>query len=84
MRHTYMTKGVCARSIEFDLDGDVVTNVFVNGGCNGNGKGIAKLAEGMTVAEINTRLAGISCGMRPTSCPDQLAKAVLLAKEGKI
>ncbi len=84
MRYTYKTKGVCARTIEFDLTGDIVTNVQVNGGCNGNGKGVAKLVEGLTVSEITTRLSGITCGLRPTSCPDQLAKAVLSAKEGRL
>lgn len=84
MRYTYKTRGVCARTIEFDLVNDIVTNIVFNGGCNGNGKGVASLAEGMTTAEITNRLTGIKCGMRPTSCPDQLTKAVNAAKRGEI
>ena len=76
MHYDYMTKGTCSQVISLDIDGDVVTNVKFLGGCNGNLKAIPILVEGMTVDEIESRLKGITCGHRPTSCPDQLAKAV--------
>ena len=77
MRHyDYKTKGTCSQMISLDLDGDVVRNVQFVGGCNGNLQGIGKLVEGMTVSEVEEKLTGIRCGMKPTSCPDQLAKAV--------
>lgn len=79
MRYEYRTRGVCSQMIVFDLDGDVVSNMEVIGGCNGNLKGICSLVEGMTVEQIHERLAGIRCGMKPTSCPDQIAQAVRLA-----
>lgn len=74
--YTYKTKGVCSQAIQFDLDGDKVTNVNFLGGCSGNTQGVARLIEGMNVEEAIKRLEGIKCGPRPTSCPDQLAKAL--------
>ncbi|MBR4744431.1 MAG: TIGR03905 family TSCPD domain-containing protein [Oscillospiraceae bacterium] len=76
MHYDYMTKGTCSQVISLDIDGDTVSNVKFLGGCNGNLKAIPILVEGMTVDEIESRLKGITCGHRPTSCPDQLAKAV--------
>lgn len=76
MEHSYKTSGTCSEEIKFDLNGDVVTNVKFFGGCNGNLKAISKLVNGMKVKEIEDVLKGISCGGRPTSCGDQLAKAV--------
>ena len=76
MTYTYKTRGTCSSQITFDLDGDVVTNIRFTGGCNGNLKGLTKLVDGMTVQEINDKLAGITCGFKNTSCPDQLARAV--------
>ena len=76
MHYDYMTKGTCSQVISLDIDGDVVTNVKFLGGCNGNLKAIPVLVDGMTVDEIESRRKGITCGHRPTSCPDQLAKAV--------
>lgn len=76
MEYTYRTKGTCAVQIKFDLDGDIVKNVKFLGGCNGNLQGIAKLVEGMKADEIESRLRGIKCGFKSTSCPDQLAIAV--------
>lgn len=76
MTYTYRTKGTCSSMIQFDLDGDIVTNVKFMGGCNGNLKGISKLVDGMTVQEIADKLGGTTCGFKNTSCPDQLAKAV--------
>ena len=79
MRHTYRTSGTRSRSIAFDLEGNVVTNVVFEGGCNGNLQGIARAAEGMTVERLHELFAGIRCGMKHTSCPDQLAQAVAAA-----
>ena len=72
----YKTKGVCAQAIEVELDGNIIKNVQFIGGCSGNTQGVASLAKGMTVEEAISRLEGIKCGPRPTSCPDQLAKAL--------
>ncbi|MBQ8177707.1 MAG: TIGR03905 family TSCPD domain-containing protein [Clostridia bacterium] len=81
MEFTYKTKGTCAMSIKFDLDGNVVKNVSFLGGCNGNLKAISTLVDGMTVEEIEQKLKGNRCGPRPTSCADQLAIAVRTAYE---
>lgn len=73
----YRTKGVCAMAIEFEIDDEKkVHNVKFIGGCSGNTQGIAKLVEGMDANEVITRLEGIQCGSKPTSCPDQLTKAL--------
>ena len=72
----YKTRGTCSREIHFDIKDNKLTNVSYVGGCIGNLKGIGKLVEGMDVDEAITRLDGITCGMKPTSCPDQLAKAL--------
>jgi uncharacterized protein (TIGR03905 family) len=76
MRHSYNTTGTCSTKIDFDLNDGIVTNVAFTGGCNGNLKAIAKLVDGLTVEQINAKLSGVICGSRPTSCADQLAKAV--------
>ena len=77
MRYTYKTRGTCAMEISFDIDGDVITDVEFFGGCNGNLKAIAKLCEGMKAEDIAAKLLGNTCGGKPTSCADQLARAVL-------
>ena len=79
--YEYKTKGTCSQLISFDLDGNIVKNVSFVGGCNGNLKGVSRLVEGSTVDEIVSRLSGIKCGFKDTSCPDQLAKAVLAGLE---
>ena len=76
MRYSYNTKGVCAMEIQFDLNGNVVRNIKFYGGCDGNLKAISKLCDGMTVDEIERKLRGHTCGRKPTSCADQLARAV--------
>lgn len=76
MAFQYRTKGVCARSITFDIVDGKLTNVQFEGGCNGNTKGIASLVEGMPVEEAIQRMEGIRCGFKSTSCPDQLAQAI--------
>ncbi len=72
----YMTRGVCSRSIEFDVVDNKVTNVSFEGGCSGNTQGVAKLIEGMDIDEAIKRMDGIKCGFKSTSCPDQLATAL--------
>jgi len=81
MEYTYKTKGVCSAEIKFDIDGDKISNIRFLGGCNGNLKAISTLLEGQSVDYIEEKLAGNKCGMRNTSCADQLAKAVRKAKE---
>lgn len=76
MDYTYKTSTVCATEIKFHIDGNVITDIQFIGGCNGNLKAIATLLEGKTVEEIEEKLTGNTCGRRPTSCADQLAKAV--------
>ncbi len=72
----YKTFGTCSREITFDVVDNKLTNVSFLGGCNGNLQGIGKLVEGMDIDEVIARVEGIKCGARPTSCPDQLAKAL--------
>lgn len=72
----YRTKGTCSQLINYDVVDGKVRNVSFVGGCNGNLKGIGKLVEGMEVSEVIDRLSGIKCGMKSTSCPDQLATAL--------
>ena len=79
MTYTYKTKGTCSSQISFELDGNVVKNIKFTGGCNGNLKGIASIVDGFTVEQIADKLSGITCGFKSTSCPDQLAKAVVEA-----
>ncbi len=82
MKTTYRTKGTCSRQIEIELDGTKIVSVRFEGGCNGNGKGIGALVRGMEAKDVIERCKGIRCGMRATSCPDQLALALeeLLSK----
>ncbi|MCM1533985.1 MAG: TIGR03905 family TSCPD domain-containing protein [Corallococcus sp.] len=72
----YKTKGTCSREINFDVVDGKVRNVRYSGGCNGNTQGVAALVEGMDVQEAISRLKGIKCGPKTTSCPDQLAIAL--------
>lgn len=81
MRYTYNTRGTCAMQIKFDIEGNVISNVEFIGGCNGNLKAISKLVDGFTIEQIEEKLLGNTCGMKPTSCADQLAKAVRAAYE---
>ena len=80
MQYTYKTSGTCSREIAFDLENGKVKNVKFFGGCNGNLKGIASLVEGMDIDDVIARVEGITCGMKSTSCPDQLAQALKAAK----
>lgn len=74
--YEYKTSGTCSQRILFDIVDGKVNNVQFIGGCNGNLKGIASLVEGMDAQEIISRLEGTTCGGKPTSCPDQLARAL--------
>ena len=76
MQYEYKTKGTCSQKIFFDIEDGKVHNVQCLGGCNGNLKGIGALVEGQNVDDVIARLEGIKCGMKSTSCPDQLAKAL--------
>ena len=73
---SYVTKGVCSRKIDIQVDNGIITSVKFVGGCAGNTQGISALIKGMSVDEAITRLSGIRCGFKSTSCPDQLAKAL--------
>lgn len=81
MQYEYKTKGTCSQRILFEIDNGIVSSVQYIGGCHGNLQGISKLVEGMSVEDVIERLSGIRCGMKPTSCPDQLAKALKEATE---
>ena len=80
MEYEYKTRGVCSRKIPFSVEDGKVCKVAFDGGCNGNGKGVAALVEGMDVDEAIRRMEGIKCGMKNTSCPDQLAQALRQTK----
>ena len=76
----YTPKGVCSRHMEIDVEDGVIQAVRVTGGCSGNLQGVAALLKGMKVEEAVARMEGIRCGMKPTSCPDQLAQALKSAR----
>lgn len=76
MQYEYRTKGTCSQRILFEIEDGKVRNVQFIGGCHGNLQGISRLVEGMPVEEVVCKIKGIRCGMKPTSCPDQLAKAL--------
>ena len=78
-RFSYTPSGVCSAQIDFEIDGDIVKNIHFTRGCSGNTQGVAKLAEGMKVTDVISRLKGLNCNGRGTSCPDQLARALELA-----
>lgn len=75
----YKTQGTCSRSIDVELDGKTIKSVSFEGGCNGNLNGISRLVVGMDMDKVVERFSGTPCGARPTSCPDQLAKALQAA-----
>ena len=76
MEYVYKTQMTCSSEIHFNIDGNVISNISFVGGCNGNLKAISKLVDGWTVEKIEEYLLGNTCGRRPTSCADQLAKGV--------
>ena len=73
---TYKTKGTCSTAIDIEVNDGIIESVQFTGGCNGNLKGICALEKGMRVEDAIEKLEGIRCGMKPTSCPDQLAQAL--------
>ena len=75
----YKTSGTCSTMIDLEVDGDIIKSVAFTGGCNGNLKGICSLVRGMKVDDAIEKLQGIKCGFKNTSCPDQLAKALILS-----
>ena len=84
MHFEYKTQNTCSQLIEMDIENGVVSNVKFTGGCNGNLKAVPILVNGMTADEIAQKLTGVTCGRRDTSCGDQLARAVLAAKEAEL
>lgn len=76
MEFTYRPRGVCSQLMEIEVEGDKIKHVKVTGGCSGNLQGISRLVEGMEIKEAISRMEGIRCGFKPTSCPDQLARAL--------
>lgn len=79
----YKTKGVCSREIHFDIENDIIKKVTFIGGCAGNTAGISSLVKGMHIDDVIERLKGIDCNFKGTSCPDQLANALMLYKANK-
>ena len=80
MKFSYKTNGTCSRQINLTINDGIVNDVEFIGGCNGNTKGIAALVQGMKVDDVISRLGSIKCGMKSTSCPDQLSVALQKAK----
>ena len=77
MEHiSYSPRGVCSRHIDIDVEDGIIRAVTFTGGCAGNTQGVAKLLVGMRVTDAMERLSGIRCGLKPTSCPDQVAQAL--------
>lgn len=76
MHYIYRTKGTCSQQIEFDINGNIITNVSFLGGCNGNLKAISSLVDGMAIEDIEKKVSGIQCGFKGTSCADQLSIAI--------
>lgn len=72
----YQPKGVCSKAIDVEVEGSVIKSVKFTGGCNGNLQGISSLVAGMNIEDAISRLRGIKCGVKNTSCPDQLACAL--------
>lgn len=85
MTYAYAPQGVCSSRIDLELEGDIIKSVQFTGGCHGNLQGISRLVQGMTAQEAIAKLEGIRCGWKPTSCPDQLSRALreALAREGR-
>ena len=82
--YTFTPSGVCAKQMEVKVENDIVMDLTVFGGCNGNLKGISSLVRGLKIDEVIERLSGIRCGMKDTSCPDQIAKCLLAYKSEKM
>ena len=76
MKYTYKTQGTCSSHIEFEIENNIITDIAFWGGCNGNLQGFSRLVKGMSVNDVISRLEGVRCGRRSTSCPDQLCRAL--------
>ena len=76
MEYRYTPQGVCSMQMIFEIEGDTIRSLKIIGGCPGNTVGVSKLVEGKTIEEVIKMLKGIPCGMRGTSCPDQVARAL--------
>jgi len=76
MTYNYRPRGVCSQNMEIEVEGSKIVSLKVSGGCSGNLRGIAKLVEGMEISDVISRLEGVKCGFKSTSCPDQLAQAL--------
>lgn len=83
MKYEYRTRGTCSSRILFEVEDNKLKNVEYIGGCNGNLQGISRLVEGLDIDEAEKKLSGIRCGMKETSCPDQLARAIAEYKSKK-
>jgi len=81
MNYSYTPRGVCAQRMDLDVEDGIIRSVKIYGGCSGNSQGLSRLAENRPVDEVIALLKGIRCGMKPTSCPDQLARALEMQKE---
>ncbi|MDR1136536.1 MAG: TIGR03905 family TSCPD domain-containing protein [Clostridiales Family XIII bacterium] len=79
MKYSFAPEGVCSYLIEFEIEDGIVKNILFTGGCKGNTKGVSRLAEGLPAELIIDKLYGLDCGSRPTSCPDQFARALKAA-----
>ena len=83
MTYRYKTRGTCSAFIDVEMEGNVLKKAVFHGGCSGNLQGISSLVSGMTYEEIRDKLSGIRCGFKPTSCPDQLVRAMEEAMEAE-
>ncbi len=81
MTYTYIPKGVCSMKMVFEIEGDIVKSLQIIGGCPGNTIGVSKLVKGKNIDEVISMLKGIPCGVKGTSCPDQIARALQEYKE---
>ena len=84
MEYRYIPQGVCSREMIINVEDNIIKNIKVINGCDGNLKGIAKLLMGMNIDEVIARLKGIECGFKNTSCPDQIAAALEKIKNGEL
>ena len=81
MEFSFRPKGVCSQNMDIEIEDNKLVRLKVMGGCSGNLQGISRLVEGMDIDEVIKRLSGLRCGFKSTSCPDQLAKALIMYKE---
>ncbi len=80
----YYPKGTCSTKMEFEMDNEMIRSVKVTGGCNGNLQGICNILKNKTIDEVLAAFSGIRCGMKPTSCPDQIAAALLAYRKAHV